>query len=153
MGTDHTAIDIMHFPVQLSVRIFHLLQLGKNTIPHSTFLPAIETTSYRLPLPVAFGQITSGHTRPQYPDDPVDDHPVIQICPSRFRFLERQQRFQLFPLLIRQFMSFVAHKRAFYALLLSLQTRPSILRINPATLLRLHRGCTVFKGVQTCLVA
>lgn len=38
---------------------------------------------------------------------------MIQVGMSRFRFLWRQQRFELLPLFIGQFMSSFAHEGAF----------------------------------------
>ena len=58
MGSNDRAIDIMNVPVDVALGIGLLLHGLKETLPDTSFLPAIEAAGHGAPTPIALGQIT-----------------------------------------------------------------------------------------------
>jgi hypothetical protein len=82
-----------------------LLHFLEDPFPQSPLPPPVEASIDRLSRPVSFGQISPGRSRLQDPQAAINDAAMIRTRSSRLWFLWRKQRFDLLPLLIRQFVS------------------------------------------------
>src|SRR5690554_5753577 len=123
VGTDDGPIDVMDFPVEVTVRIRILLDGGKETLPDAGFAPALKAAVDRGPRAVALGQVPPWRTGAQNPQDAVQDAAMVCRRSSCMGSLRRQQRLESCPLFIREFMS-VSHAFT-VSTLSSLHTHPS----------------------------
>jgi hypothetical protein len=83
-----------------------LLHGLQETLPDTSFLPAIEAARHGAPTPIAPGQITPWSTGTQNPQDAIDDASMGQSRSSGLRFLRRKQRLEPLPWRMGQFFSF-----------------------------------------------
>src|SRR5690606_20685979 len=122
VGTDDGPIDVMDFPIEVTVRIRILLDGGKETLPDAGFAPALKAAVDRGPRAVALGQVPPWRTGAQNPQDAVQDAAMVCRRSSCMGSLRRQQRLESCPLFIREFMS-VSHAFT-VSTLSSLHTHP-----------------------------
>lgn len=99
------AVYKVDFPLHIPLSVRFRLGPLEEFFPQSFLAPFVEAAVNRLPWAIAFGQVAPRRSRPQDPQDSVDNLAVILPGPSCLRFLRWQERLQLFPLLIRQLVS------------------------------------------------
>ena len=102
---DDGAIDEVDGPVHLPGRIGAGLHRGEHAIPHAGEAPAAEATVQRGPRPIPRRHVPPGHARGQLPKDSVEDGTMVVIGPAGPGPRRRQQRRQLSPLGVGEFMS------------------------------------------------
>ena len=102
---DDGAIDEVDGPVQLPRRDGAGLDRGEHAIPHPGEAPAAEATVQRRPRPVPRRDVSPGYTRGQLPENPVKDGAMGVIGPAGPGPRRRQQRRELSPLGVGEFMS------------------------------------------------
>lgn len=98
-----STVDEMDFPLNIAFLVRLFLHALEEFLPQSFFAPFVEAAEDRLPRTVPLRQVSPGSAGPQDPQDTVDDLAMILARPSCFRFLRWQERLELFPLLVRQF--------------------------------------------------
>jgi hypothetical protein len=99
------AIHEMDFPFDFPPVVSVLLHFLEDPFPQTPLPPPVEASIDRLPRPVPFGQISPGRSGIQDPQDAINDPAMICSRSACFWLLRRKQRFDLLPLLIRQFVS------------------------------------------------
>ena len=102
---DNGAIDEVDGPVQLPGRVGAGLDRGEHAVPHAGEAPAAEATVQRGPRPVPRRHVPPRDAGRQLPNDPVEDGAMVVIGPAGAGLRGRQQRRQLSPLGVGEFMS------------------------------------------------
>ena len=105
MRPHYRAIHVMHFPVQAPSAIRLLLDGGEEPLPDPGLPPALAAAGDGLPRPIPRREIAPGSARPQDPEHPVDNPPMIVRGAPGPRALGWQQRGQPCPLLVGQITS------------------------------------------------
>jgi hypothetical protein len=115
---DDGAIDEVDGPVHLSSRVGVGLDRREHAVPHAGEAPAAEATVQRGPGPVPLRHVPPRDARGQLPDNPVENGPMILIGAARPRFPGREQRRELSPLGVGEFMSshnIILPRRSYFA--------------------------------------
>ena len=102
---DDGPIDEVDGPVHLPRRVGAGLDRGEHAVPHTGEAPAAEATVQRRPRPVPRRDVAPGYARGQLPKDPVEDGAMVVIGPAGPGPRRGQQRRQLCPLGVGEFMS------------------------------------------------
>jgi hypothetical protein len=77
MSPNDGAIDIVNVPVESALGIRLLLDILKEMLPNTSFLPAIEAARHGAPTPIAPGQIAPWGAGAQNPQDTIEDASMI----------------------------------------------------------------------------
>src|SRR5919199_1374923 len=82
-------VDMMHVPIQFSSSIGVGLDCIIDALPNALFDPAVVPRRDRGALPVARRQVLPGRTRPQNPQDAIDDRAIGIAWAATFAALRR----------------------------------------------------------------
>src|SRR5262245_40372930 len=99
MCPDEGGIEQQVFQVWISAQGF------QNTLPHASFAPPVVALKNRVPVAEALGQIAPRSPRLCDPKHCIDEETIVFGSPPRVMLLTRQMGADLFPLLIRKFVS------------------------------------------------
>src|ERR1700677_4160014 len=111
VGSNHSAVNAVHLPVQQSPPIGLSLQRFEYLKQRSVTPPSIESSGDRPPRPMFNGQIPPRRTCAHQPEDRIEKPPMADRRPSGQGFFRRQQRFYARPLLVREAMSWHSLKK------------------------------------------
>src|SRR5690606_29735036 len=151
VGTDDGPIDVMDFPIEVTVRIRILLDAGKSRVRAAGLAPALKAAVDRGPRAVALGQVPPWRTGAQNPQDAVQDAAMVCRRSSCMGSLRRQQRLESCPLFIREFMS-VSHAFT-VSTLSSLHTHPRPILGTPQRETTLSKGTKPMKRTFALILA
>ena len=99
------AVDKVDFPLDIVMLVSVYLHLLKDALPQPVFAPLVEAPIHGLPGTISLGQVAPWCTRTQNPKNSINDLAVVGSGTTSIRLLGWQQRFDLLPLFVRQFMS------------------------------------------------